>query len=137
METPIRQRLETVRQSVLKLHKALIESERQTYEQALGRIQSPNHFLQLVTSDPWFAWLQPLSQLIVSIDEANDSEIPLTAVQVDAFVREVGQLLTPSEAGEGFARHYHEAMQRDPNVVLAHGELMKVLGKRKPKTEPR
>jgi hypothetical protein len=134
MEHLIRQRLEALRKAVLNLHKALIDSERVTYEQTVGRIQSPNHFLQLVTHDPWFAWLQPLSQLIVSMDEAADSESPLTEELVEAFSKETALLLVPSEEGEGFSRHYDEAMQRDPNVVLAHGELRKVLGPRGSKT---
>ena len=40
MENPIRQRLDAVRQAVLKVHKALIDSERDAYEQTVGRIQS-------------------------------------------------------------------------------------------------
>jgi hypothetical protein len=135
MENPIRQRLDAVRQAVLKVHKALIDSERGTYEQTVGRIQSTNQFLQLVIQDPWFAWLQPISQLIVSMDEAVDSESPLTAAQVEAFIRETSRLLAPSDIGEGLSRHYHDAMQRDPNVVLAHGELIRVLGTRRPKIE--
>ena len=48
--------------------KALVDSERISYEQNLGTIPSPNHFLKLLTDDPWFAWLHPLSQLIVAMD---------------------------------------------------------------------
>lgn len=127
MENPVRARFDALRQAVLHLHKALIYSERVTYEQTVGKIQSPNHFLHLVTNDPWFAWLQPLSRLIVAMDEAADAEEPLTAASVEAFAKETRLLLVPSEVGEGFPQHYHEAMQRDPNVVLAHGELRKVL----------
>src|SRR5689334_21799129 len=112
MEAPIRQRLERIRSALLNLHKALIDSERVTYEQTMGRIKSPGHFLQLVTSDPWFAWLQPLSQLIVSMDEAQDAKLPLAPAEFDAFKKESGRLLIPSEVGEGFSRHYHDSMQR-------------------------
>lgn len=73
----VRQRLTNLRQALLKLHKALLDSERVAYERTVGKIQSPNHFLQLVISDPWFAWLHPLSQLIVAMDEALDAEEPL------------------------------------------------------------
>jgi len=133
MEAPIRQRLETLRQAVLKLHKTLIDSERVTYEQTMGRIQSSGQFLQLVTTDPWFAWLQPLSQLIVFMDEAQDAKVLPRAAEVEALKQQTRRLLTPSEVGECFSRHYHDAMQRDPDVVLAHGALMKVLGAGKAK----
>ena len=127
-----KQRLEEVRQALLALHKTLVDSERVTYEKTVGAIRSPNQFLQLLTTDPWFAWLQPLSQLIVSIDEALDSrKEPLTETGVDATVKEANLLLTPSESGEGFSRHYYDALQRDPDVVIAHADLMKLLARPK------
>lgn len=118
-----RERLERVRHALLSLHKTLVDSERITYEKTIGAIQSPNHFLQLLTRDPWFAWLQPLSQLIVSMDEALDSEEALTAAAADSFIKEARVLLTPSESGDGFSHHYYDAMQRDPDVVFAHAEV--------------
>jgi hypothetical protein len=131
MTVPIRKRLEEVRQALLALHKTLVDSERVTYEKTVGAIRSPNQFLQLLTTDPWFAWLQPLSQLIVSMDEALDAREPLTDQAVDATVKEANLLLAPSESGEGFARHYFDALQRDPDVVIAHADVMKLLAKPK------
>ena len=121
-----RQRLTDLRHALLRLHKALLDSERVGYEKTVGQITSPNHFLQLVTRDPWFAWLHPLSQLIVAMDEALDAEEPLTAARVDALVQQSKQLLVTSETGEGFSGHYHEALQRDPDVVLMHAEVVKL-----------
>jgi len=129
---PLRKRLEEIRRALLVLHKALVDSERISYEGTIGAIRSPNQFLQLLLTDPWFAWLQPLSQLIVSLDEALDAKEPLTAAKVDAAVNAASVLLAPSESGEGFSRHYFDAMQRDADVVLAHAEAIKLLGRRKP-----
>ncbi|HWD94282.1 MAG TPA: hypothetical protein VG938_18270 [Verrucomicrobiae bacterium] len=131
MTVPTKARLEEVRHALLKLHKTLVDSERVTYEKTVGAIRSPNQFLQLLTSDPWFAWLQPLSQLIVSMDEALDAKEPLTDKAVDAAVKEANVLLSASESGEGFGRHYFDALQRDPDVVIAHAELMKIFGRQK------
>lgn len=122
----LQSRLQALRTALLALHKSLVDSERVEYEKTIGKIQSPNHFLQLLTSDPWFAWLSPLSQLIVSIDEAQDSKEPLTAAAVEALARQAEVLLVASEAGEGFSRHYYDALQRDPDVVLAHGEVARL-----------
>jgi hypothetical protein len=126
-----RKRLEAVRLALLDLHKALLDSERVTYESTVGPIQSPNHFLQLLTGDPWFAWLQPFSQLIVSLDESLDGEEELTSAGVEAAIKQTRLLLSPSESGEGFARHYFEALQRDPDVVIAHGAVIQLLGRPK------
>ncbi len=127
-EEGVRARLETLRSSLLTLHKALVESERVEYEQTVAKILSPNHFLHLLTNDPWFAWLSPLSKLIVSIDEAVDGEEPLTHARVDGLVKEAAGLLVASETGDGFAQNYFEALQRDPDVVLAQGQVTKLPG---------
>jgi hypothetical protein len=126
-------RLEALRGPLLTLHKALVDSERIEYEKTIGAIRSPNHFLQLLTNDPWFAWLSPLSQLIVSIDEALDAkEEPLPPAGIEALVRETTHLLRPSEIGDGFSRHYFEALQRDPDVLLAHGVVARLRSPPKP-----
>ena len=127
----IRQRLTELRHALLKLHKALVDSERVGYEKTMGKIPSPNHFLQLLTNDPWFAWLHPLSQLIVAMDEALDAEEPLTPAKVDALVRQSDLLLVVSESSDGFSGHYYQALQRDPDVVLAHAEVVKLRDPRK------
>jgi len=128
----VRHPLEALRSSLLTLHKALVDSERVEYEKTMGKIRSPNHFLQLLTNDPWFAWLTPLSQLIVSIDEALDRKEPLTKKTVDAFIKQSARLLVASETGPDFSHHYFEALQRDPDVVLAHAEVVKARRMQKP-----
>ena len=127
----VRQRLTELRLVLLKLHKALVDSERMSYEKTMGKISSPNHFLQLVTNDPWFGWLHPLSQLIVTMDEAMDAEEPLTAAKVDALTHQARLLLVASENDDGFSGHYFEAMQRDPDVVFAHADVVKLRKPRK------
>ena len=64
-----RERLNNVRDGLLRLHKGLLASERVGYEKANGRIASRQEFLQLALKDDWFAWLRPVSELIVQIDE--------------------------------------------------------------------
>jgi hypothetical protein len=124
-------RLADVRAALFSLHKTLIDSERVSYEQTMGTIASPNHFLQLLTTDPWFAWLQPLSHLVVTVDVALDEKEPLTTDGAAALGQQAGRLLVATETGEGFAKHYYDALQRDPDVVLAHAEVVKILNGRK------
>jgi hypothetical protein len=126
-----KKRLAALRSALLALHKALVDSERVEYERTIGKIQSPNHFLHLLTTDPWFAWLSPLSQLIVSMDEALDGKVPLTATETEALSRQADAMLVASETGVGFAHHYFDALQRDPDVVMAHAEVVKARRERK------
>ena len=122
--------LSELRGALLDLHKALVDSERVSYEKTIGSIQSPNHFLQLLTGDPWCAWLHPLSQLIVTMDEALDGKEPLTVEGAEALVNQTRLLLVASETGHGFAKHYFDALQRDPDVVLAHAQVAKLFNAR-------
>ena len=52
---------------------------------------------------------------------------PLTAAGVDAVMQRIKTLLVATEGGEGFSRHYDEALQRDPDVVLAHAAVAKLI----------
>ena len=84
-------------------------------------------------NDPWFAWLQPVSRLIVAMDEALEAKAPpLDEATTDALIKQTGQLLVASEEGEGFPRHYFDALQRDPDVVLAHAQAAKLFHPKKP-----
>jgi hypothetical protein len=127
-DTEQRQRLSALSKSLLALHKTLLESERVGYEESFGKIATPAAFFQLVTSDPWFAWLRRLSEFIVVIDERLGAKNrPVTKQDVDEFIAQTRTLLTPQEEGLGFGVHYHNAMQRDPDVILAHAGMMKFL----------
>jgi hypothetical protein len=122
-----RERLQSLSKSLLALHKTLLDSERVGYEESFGKIDTPAAFFQLVTGDPWFAWLRQLSAFIVAVDERlGEKNHPVTKPETDEFVARARALLTPEQTGLGFGYHYHNAMQRDPDVILAHAGLMKV-----------
>ena len=124
----LRRPLLELHDALLRLHKVLLESERAVYEKNVEPIRSPNHFFQLLTSDPWFAWLRPISQLIVAIDETLDEKETLTHASVDAVMRQSVFLLIPAENGGEFGDRYVAALQRDPRVVLAHAQAAKHIG---------
>ena len=132
MTVATKKRLEEVRRALLDLHKTLVDSERVTYEKTVGKIGSPNHFLQLLTNDPWFAWLRSISQLIVAIDETLDAKEPLTKADVDAVMNQSVFLLVPAKSGGEFGERYVAALQRDPRVVLAHAQVAKRIGSKQP-----
>ena len=123
----VRQRLFELRESLYRLHKALLDSERIAYERERGRIPSPGEFFHLVLNHGWFAWLRPVSGLVAEIDAALDSKEPATQSDADRFTDRARTLLKPSETGTGFGKYYYDAIQRDPDVVLAHAEVARVL----------
>ena len=132
-DSALRQPLLEFRHALLHLHKALIDSERAVYEASVGPVQSPHHFFQLLTNDPWFAWLRPISQLIVVIDETLDAREPLTNDNIDAVIMESVFLLIPAKAEGEFSARYLAALQRDPAVVLAHAQVAKRIPPGKPR----
>jgi len=125
--TPASHRLTDLRNGLLRLHKKLLDSERAYYERDIARITSSGQFLDLVLNDPWFAWLHELSELVVLIDETLAADEPATLTDADRLIAQARLLIAPAEAGRGFRKHYFEALQRDPEVVLAHADMRKLL----------
>jgi hypothetical protein len=121
------QRLREVRLLLLNLHKALLDSERVSYEQIFGPIQSRGEFFQLVIGHDWFNWLRPISQFIVQIDEAIAGKEPLTLSKADELLEDARQLMQPSEVGSPLEQHYYQAIQRDPDIASMHGQLTQLL----------
>ncbi len=133
-EDMIRHPMLELHDALLNLHKVLLDSERAVFEATVGPIHSPHHFFQLITGDPWFAWLRPISQLIVSIDETLDAKEELTSVSVEAVMSQSVFLLIPAQSGGEFGERYVAALQRDPRVVLAHAQVAKRIGSGKAAT---
>lgn len=126
LDSTLRQ-LHNVRQSLLRLHKALLESERETYERAHGRINGSYEVLQLVLHDPWFAWLHRISGLVLQLDEMVEGDEPPGENIVTAVLDQMRILLIPSETGDDFQTRYFASLQKFPDVVLAHSEVIRLL----------
>ncbi len=120
------QLLSELRTKLLRLHKMLLDTERVTYEQAQGKV-SRGELLQLVIHHDQFAWLHRLSELIVQVDELLQADEPITSGVIAALVTDVRTLLTPDESGNDFATKYDATFQRNPDVVLAHADVVKLL----------
>lgn len=122
-----RRRLTDLRNGLLHLHKTLLDSESATYDHDIARITSRGQLLELVLHDPWFAWLHELSGLVVLIDELLDGKEPVTEIDAKRLIGQARALIAPPNAHGVFRQHYLESLQRDPNVVMAHSEAMKLL----------
>lgn len=127
-DTPAAGRLRELRKALLRLHKVLVDVERAAYERAHGRVASPGEMFRMLIEHPWFAWLRPLSALIVRIDEALAGEEPLGEEEGRALVLETRALLGASEGAPGLGERYWAAIQNDPGVALAHGAVVARLG---------
>jgi hypothetical protein len=119
-------RMRELRLGLLRLHKALLDAEREDYERVNGQVNG-GELLQLAINHEQFAWLRPVSELIVRIDELLDAVEPASDNDAESLLAEARSLLKPSEAGGGFGQKYFAAIQREPDVVLAHREVTRLL----------
>ena len=112
-----------------------LDWERAGYERIHGR-QSSNDLLNALLNDPQFAWLRPISQLIVRIDELLGDKTPPMRNDVDAVVSQVKALTSPNAEGNIYERRYDTVLQEHPDAVFAHRDVLKLL-KRRAKNEKR
>jgi hypothetical protein len=119
---PLRSQLVEVRRGLLRLHKALIDSERGEWERSRGPVTNAE-LLQALIEDPFFAWLRPFSGLIVQIDEALSGDEAVTGEMGRDFVRQARDLVAVDEGDEPTVNRYDLVCRRDPNVLLMHVEL--------------
>jgi hypothetical protein len=114
-----------LRAALVDLHRAILAAERVTLERIHGRLGGAE-FLQIAADDPKLAWLAPLSELIVALDEAEagaeEAEDP------EALIERARQLVAPPDPGTPFGRRYLSLLQRSPEVVVAHRAATQAFG---------
>jgi len=120
--------LKNARNILLKLHKSMVDLEREMYEGIHGK-QSAGQFLNLLLEDDDMAWLRRFSLLIVEIDEMFDLKESVTSEMVDANLDKVRELVAMSESDDYFKDKYQYSLQHDPNAAGLHSQLKSLLGK--------
>ena len=123
----VRHHLQQVRSAFLRLHKALLDSERILYEQFYGRIPSSGEFFRLVIGHDWFNWLRPMSQFIASVDETLSTKEPVTLERANELLEEARRINYLSEDGTPEQQRYYYAIQRDPNIAIMYVEVGELL----------
>jgi len=111
------------------LHAALLQSERQAYEDTYGPTK-PAELLRLLLNDPYFAWLRPLSGIIAQIDEALDPRASTAAFDANTLF-EAAQTLLRSGGSGAFQTKYRDSLQKSPEAVMAHADVVKILSARR------
>ncbi|MEK6374639.1 MAG: hypothetical protein AABO58_18295 [Acidobacteriota bacterium] len=120
----LRLALREVSRALIPQHRRLIDATRDDYAFAYAPVESPSHLLQLVNSEPFFAWLKPLTALIVDIDEMVRTDFePADAARVADRLEQ----LFGASAGAAFAERYLPLLQRDVDVTVGHAALRKAI----------
>lgn len=103
---------------LLGLHKMLLDIVRAEYEKEHGPVGGPGPLLQLVTQDPAFAWLRPLSMLLVEMDDP-------TEVARAGGIRPLVE--TAFRAGNVFSDRYHATVASSADVSAANTEVKSLI----------
>jgi hypothetical protein len=107
-----------LRGPLLALHKAVLAAERKNVERVHGAV-SAAEFLQIVSDPLRYGWLKPLTELVLAFDDGD--------VDPDTLVDRTRALLLPPEQGTPFGRRYLSLMQREPELVMRHSALARLL----------
>ena len=120
------EKLKNARNLLLKLHKSMIDRERELYEGIHGPLNA-TQFLNVLLDDEDFSWLRKFSMLIVEIDEMFAQKDGIEAGMIDANLVKMQELVEMTEPDECFRAKYQLAIQRDPDSAGLHSELKALL----------
>ncbi|HEX5556405.1 MAG TPA: hypothetical protein VFX13_02180 [Gaiellales bacterium] len=104
----------------------MLEAERVDLERYGGRLTGAE-FLEIASGSFRLAWLRPLSELIVAIDETLEAKDEEETGPPEALVVRVRELVAPPDEGTPFGRRYLTMLQVSPEVVMAHSALVGAL----------
>ena len=117
-----------LRSALLQLHKKLIDWAREEYSREVAPVENPYRFLSLLTTDPRFEWLRPLSEIIVRIDEIEAK--PPIEVRAAVELRDV-VVRTLDDDARGFSARLADAMRSDPGLATDEA-MIRMLAERLP-----
>jgi hypothetical protein len=120
-----RESLREVSKLLLPLHRALIDAAKEDYALAVAPVK-PAQLLQLLTDDPFFGWLKPVTSLIVDIDEMARTDFE--AADVAALAGRIDRLFG-AKADGAFSAQYIPMLQRSVDIAIGHAALRKAVSR--------
>ncbi len=113
----LREALRQISKALIPLHRHLIDAAKSDYAFAYDTAATPSQLIELLQNDPFFAWLKPLTALIVDIDEMARRDFEESSVL--AIPRRIEEMFTVEQ--------YVAILQRDVEVAGAHAAVRKAL----------
>ncbi len=111
-------------EALREVHRVLVRAVRLQYEKEGNSVGGPGDLLRLLTEDPYFAWLHPMSELIVDLDALLAQEL-LPPGTVAGVRMEIDRLARAG--GSPFWEKYSPFLQSEPQVAVAHGRLRQAI----------
>lgn len=123
------QLLKEARMQILRLHKDLIDIEREVFEMENGQLSS-GRFLQVLLSNENFAWLRKFSMLIVEIDEMFNLDDGYTKEMVEKQFSRLNEILELKTEDESFNSKYRNSIHDKSLIKTQHNELKRLIAKK-------
>lgn len=113
----LREALRDTSRALIPLHRHLIEAARSDYAFAYQAVERTTQMVELLQNDPFFAWLKPLTAIIVDIDEMTRTDFQ--PEQAAAIAQRLERLFAEAK--------YVEMLQREVDVAMAHAAVRRAL----------
>jgi hypothetical protein len=120
--------LRTLSRALQDVHRGLIDVSRDRYELANGPVRNKGELFQLLLHDETFAWLGPLSRLIVEIDELVARDPAPTEAEAAAMAAVVQAFTSSSDDPAAFGSRYVALLASDPRAAMSYIGLRDALG---------
>ena len=125
-KNPLRAQLQTLSRALRDVHRSLVEFSRDRYELENGPIQGKGQLFDLLLRDEAFAWLRPLSRLIVTIDQLAGRRSVPSEEEVAAMRGRVETFIAPGSP-DSFGSRYCGLLPSEPDVTKHHGVLREAI----------
>lgn len=124
----IKSELTKISQLLLRVHKSLLQFQKEKYEAQNEKTLSPYDVLHLSMSHEDFDWLKKITSLVVRMDESLDDETTILSELHRSVLTEVHSLFDESDMYADFKSKLKVAQSRDPLLVVQVLELKKYIG---------
>lgn len=124
----IKAELTLISQLLLRIHKTLLQFQKDKHEAKNEVTLTPYDTLHLSMSHEDFDWLRKITNLVVRMDEALDDEKTVLADLHQSVLTEAHSLFDESDIFPDFKKNLKLAQSRDPMLVVQILELKKKMG---------
>ncbi len=123
MSNPHLEILKKMQSTLMQMHRLLMTSQKTDLENQTGQMINAMEWMQLMLTDSRFAWMKAILTLISDIDALMDNytvsekELPIISQDSEKL------FLTGEGKHTDFFTNYKLVAQKDPDVILYHGQL--------------
>lgn len=121
MQNPHLETLQKMQSILMQMHRLLMSSQKSDLEARTGQAINPTEWMRILMTSAEFAWMGSMLTLISDIDALMDNhEVTEKDLQV---IRQVAEQLFLTGGESEFFSNYKSIAQKDPDVILYHGQL--------------